>query len=197
MFGLSMPMPKAVVATMIRRRDGIHELALCRVTIGSAHLPVIARDGDARAPEGARDFVHCRCGGAIDDAGALQALDTPGSSRELRRARHDIDGEAKVVAVRRCNDHPWIVQPQPFGDVLADSRRCSCRKGKHRRIAQALSRVAETQVGGPEVVPPLGDAVGLIDAQKRRPRAFEQGSGRGQLQCLWRRENHEAATLLE
>ena len=50
----------------------IHELALCRVTIGSAHLPVIARDRDARAPEGARDFVHRGGGGAIDDAGALQ-----------------------------------------------------------------------------------------------------------------------------
>ena len=79
---------------------------LCRVTIRSAHLAVIARDGDARAPESARDFVHGGGGGAIDDAGALQALDTPGSRGELRRARHNIDGEAKVFAVRRCCS-PW------------------------------------------------------------------------------------------
>ena len=46
-------------------------------------------------------------------------------------------------------------------------------------------------------MPPLRDAVGLIDAQKRRPRAFEQGSGRGRLERLGRRENDEAATLLE
>jgi hypothetical protein len=31
----------------------IHELALCRVTIGGAHFPVITRDGDTRAPESA------------------------------------------------------------------------------------------------------------------------------------------------
>ena len=46
-------------------------------------------------------------------------------------------------------------------------------------------------------MPPLRDAVGLIDAQKRRPRAFEQGRGRGRLERLGRRENDEAATLLE
>src|SRR5262249_18306986 len=40
-----------------RRRDhddapgGIHEPAMCRVTIGSPHLAVIARHGDMRAPE--------------------------------------------------------------------------------------------------------------------------------------------------
>ena len=132
-----------------------------------------------RKPERTRDFVDGGGGGAIDNAGALQALDTPGGSGELRRARHDIDRKAKVLAVRRCYDHPWVVQPKPFGDVLADSWRCCCRKGKHRRIPQPLTRVAETQVGRPEVVPPFRDAVGLIDAQKRRPHAFEQGSGHG------------------
>src|SRR5688572_18311263 len=126
-----------------------HELALCRVTIGSPHLPVIARDGDTRAPESARDFVHRRCGGAIDDAWPLQALDTPGSSGELRRAGHDIDGEVKILAVRRCYDHAWVFQPQPFCDVLPHTWRCCCREGKHRRIPEALTRVAETQIGGP------------------------------------------------
>ena len=52
MFGLSMPMPKAVVATMIRRLDGFMNWH-CSVTIGSPHLPVIVGDWDARAPEGA------------------------------------------------------------------------------------------------------------------------------------------------
>src|SRR5687768_9300064 len=99
--------------------------------------------------------------------------------------------------MRWCYDHPGVVQPKPFGDVLADSRRCRRRKGEYRRVPQAIPRVAETQVGGPEVVPPFRDAMGLIDAQKRRPCAFEQGSGRGRLERLGRRENDEAATLLE
>jgi len=39
--------------------------------------------------------------------------------------------------------------------------------------------------------------MGLVDAQERRPRAFEQGSGRGRLERLGCRENHEATALLE
>ena len=78
-----------------------------------------------------------------------------------------------------------------------DAWRCRCRKGKRRRIAQTFAGVAEAQVGGPEVVPPLGDAVGLIDAQERRPRAFEEGCGRGRLERLWRRENDQSAAFFE
>ena len=97
----------------------------------------------------------------------------------------------------RRNDHPGFVQAKPFGDVLPDPWRCCCRKGKHRRIAQTFAGVAEAQVGGPEIVPPLGDAVGLIDAQERRPSALEEGAGRGRLECLGRGENDEAAAFSE
>jgi hypothetical protein len=44
---------------------------------------------------------------------------------------------------------------------------------------------------------PIRDAVGLINAQKCGPRASEQGSDCGGLERLGRRENDEAATLLE
>ena len=175
----------------------IHELTLCCVSIGSTHLPVIARDWDTRAAERAPDLIDRGGRGAIDDARPSQAFDAPGGGAELLRARHNVDGQAKVLAVSRCDDHPGFVQAKPFGDILPDAWRCRCREGKHRRIPQALPRVAETQVGGPEVVPPFRDAVGLIDAQKRRPRAFEQGSGRDRLERLGRCENDEAATPLE
>ena len=46
-------------------------------------------------------------------------------------------------------------------------------------------------------MPPFRDAVGLVDAQERGPRPFEQGSGRGQLECLGRSEDDQAAALLE
>ena len=44
---------------------------------------------------------------------------------------------------------------------------------------------------------PFRDAVGLVDAQERGPRTFEQGSGRGRLERLGRGEDDQAAALLE
>src|SRR5439155_14545079 len=62
---------------------------------------------------------------------------------------------------------------------------------------QTFAGVAEAQVGGPEVVAPLGDAVGLVDAEEGRLRALQQGCSGGRLERLGRRENDEAAALLE
>ena len=95
----------------------------------------------------------------------------------------------------RCDDHPGFVQAKPFGDVLPDSWGRRCGKGKRRRIAQTFAGVAEAEVGGPEVVPPLGDAVGLVDAEEGGPRALEQGCSGGRLERLGRRENDEAAAF--
>src|SRR5262245_22307083 len=99
--------------------------------------------------------------------------------------------------MRRCDEHPGFVQAQPFGDVLPDAWGCRGCKGKRWRIAQTLAGVAEAQVGGPEVVPPLGDAVSLVDAQEGWSHTFKEGRGRGRLERLGRRENDQAAAFLE
>ena len=39
--------------------------------------------------------------------------------------------------------------------------------------------------------------MGLVDAEERRPRTFEQGCGRGRLERLGRRENDQAAAFFE
>ena len=46
-------------------------------------------------------------------------------------------------------------------------------------------------------MPPLGDAVGLVDAEEGRLRALEQGCSGGQLERLGRRENDELAAFFE
>jgi hypothetical protein len=99
--------------------------------------------------------------------------------------------------VSRCDDHPGFVQAKPFGDVLSDSWGCRCRKGKRRRIAQTFAGIAEAEVGGPEVVPPLGDAVSLVDAEEGWLRALDQGCSGDRLECLGCREDDQAATFLE
>src|SRR5256885_1111125 len=62
---------------------GIHELTLCCISIGSTHLPVIARNRDTRAPECAPNLIDRDGRGAIDDTRALQALDAAGRGAEL------------------------------------------------------------------------------------------------------------------
>src|SRR5262245_23959384 len=123
----------------------LHELTLGGVSIGSTHLAVIARDRDACAPECARDFIDGGGRGAIDDARALQTLDAAGGDGELGRTGHNVDGQAKVLAVSRADNYTGIIQAKPFGDVLPDPWGCRCRKGKRRRVAKALAGVAEAQ----------------------------------------------------
>ena len=61
----------------------VHELTLCCLSIGSAHLPVIAGDRDTRAAECAPDLIDRGGRGAIDDARTLQTLDASGGGGEL------------------------------------------------------------------------------------------------------------------
>src|SRR5690242_17468354 len=56
----------------------LHEPTLCGVSIGGTHLAVIARDRNAGAVKSTSDLIDRRRRGAIDDAGALQALDAAG-----------------------------------------------------------------------------------------------------------------------
>jgi len=175
----------------------VHELPLGRITIGSTHLAVIARDRDACAPECARDFIDGGGRGAIDDARALQTLDAAGGDGELGRTRHNVDGQAKVLAVSRRDNDTGLVQAKPFGDVLPDPWGCRRGKGERRRIAHTFAGVAEAQVGGPEIVSPFGDAVSLVDAQESWPETFKEGRGCGRLERFGRREHDQAAAFFE
>ena len=51
------------------------------------------------------------------------------------------------------------------------------RQGDRRRVAQHAAEVAQPGVVGAEIVPPLADAVGLVDRQQlhaRRPHRLEE-----------------------
>src|SRR5262249_27323475 len=130
-------------------------------------------------------------------AGALQTLDAPGSDGELGRTRHNVDGQAKVLAVSGCHDHAGIVQAKPFGDVLPDPWGCRGRKGKRGWIAHTFAGVAEAQVRGTEVVAPLRDTVSLVDAEESWPEMFKEGRGCGRPERFGRREHDQAAAFFD
>ena len=81
--------------------------------------------------------------------------------------RHDAEpevpavegAEVKVTAPRRT-------EPECTGDVGTDLRRGAPGEGHALGPPQCPPRPAERPVAGPEVVPPLGDAVGLVNGQE-------------------------------
>ena len=52
------------------------------------------------------------------------------------------------------------------GDVAPDPGRGAPRQGDGRRPAQPVPRGAQRPVARPEIVPPFGDAVGLVDREE-------------------------------
>src|SRR5262245_32657261 len=112
----------------------LHEPTLRGSAVGGTHLAVIARDRNARAPERSGDLIDRYGRGAIDDARPAQPLDAPRGGAELLSAGHDVDGQAKVLAMCRSDEHQRVAQTEPFGDVLADSWRRRRREGKSRRV---------------------------------------------------------------
>src|SRR5262249_35035228 len=86
---------------------------------------------------------------------------------------------------------------KPVGDVRADARRGGRRESERDRVAELLANRAEPQVGRAKVVPPLGDAVSLVDAEERRSSALETGRGDARLQRLRRGEDDEAAAAFD
>lgn len=58
-------------------------------------------------------------------------------------------------------------EAQLFHDVVRDARCGRGRESQHGDAGNPLAQLGDPQVGGPEIVAPLGDAVGLIDGEKR------------------------------
>ena len=92
-----------------------------------------------------------------------------------RRARDDAEGEVRPVEARRHAD--GVAQPEAHRDVVGDLRR-SCRRRRDDRLGLQPARgVGEAEVVGPEVVPPLRDAVRLVDDEEpdlRRAHRLEE-----------------------
>jgi hypothetical protein len=97
------------------------------------------------------------------------------------------DLERQVGAMRRTRDHDRIAQTEEADDVLAHMRRRRGGQPHDRRRAERAQALAELQVGGAEIVAPLGNAVRFVDrgeteaalAQRRLPLFGAQRLRRG------------------
>ena len=162
-------------------RDLARHEAPLRLGTDVARQPgVVGDDLDAQlAPEPVRQPVALRARAGVDDRGQRVRPRTgrrdPPPHDLLVRALDDREREVRAVEPRRHVHR--LAQPEARHDVGRDLRRRGRRRGQDRLRAEPARRVGEPEVLGPEVVPPLGDAVRLVDheqAELRVPDALQE-----------------------
>ena len=118
--------------------------------------------GDALLAEEVTDLLYPGPGGAVDDAALLPPGLHQGEEEGLLLL-WPADVEEEVGPVKPCDHLHRILEAQLGEDVLLDLRRGGGGEGgDHRPLGQAGQEVPDLQIAGAEVLPPLGDAVGLI-----------------------------------
>ncbi len=101
----------------------------------------------------------------VDDP---RPLDPPDHPQELFEFVFDLPHhESDVGPGERPAKNLRFVQPQVLSDVLQHERRGRGRQRHERSLRHPLPEAGDPQVGGPEVVPPLRDAVSLVDRHQR------------------------------
>ena len=74
--------------------------------------------------------------------------------------------EEQVGPVERADEHPRLANEQ-FGDDLGAGRRVGGRRHRDRLdAAERLDDLAQPQIFRPKIVPPLRDAMRLVDREK-------------------------------
>ena len=131
-----------------------------------------------------RQLVALRARARVDDRGQrarlLERRRDAAVAGLLGRARDDDEREVRAVEAGRDPDR--IAQPEPRDDVVGDLR--GRRRGRRddRLRAEPARGIGQAEVVGPEVVPPLRDAVRLVDHEQADPRLPDplEEAGRGE-----------------
>jgi hypothetical protein len=127
-------------------------------------LAVIFLDVEARILERPFDLVDRLYGRTVGDPGTRRLAHHTGQPLELFRVAcrvHDL--EAKVLAKYSAVQDLHFRTIELLADVVDDLGRRGRRQGQHRRIAEPPQGFADLEERGAEIVPPLRDAMGLVD----------------------------------
>ena len=112
--------------------------------------------------------------GAIDDP-ALAAMGVEPLDELARRIGLRPHRQEEVRPVERADEHVGAPHEQLAGD-LAPRRRVGRRRHRDRlEGAQRLDHLAQAQIFGAEVVPPLRHAMGFVDGEAADRKALEVG----------------------
>ena len=141
-----------------------------RDPFGRLGAPRVGGDLVPGLAQSRRDVLGGGHGQGVDDArpGKLSEVgDEPGET--LLRGRQGQHSEPQRRAGQRSaqGEHVAAAGTELLDDVGDDPGVGRRRRGEHRRaLGQGREQVADAPVVGPEVVPPVADAVGLVDDEQ-------------------------------
>ncbi len=149
-----------------RRHHDVHVLVDERVLVPMAHVVrktrVIRRRAYARVRQPLGKAVHFAPRLAIDDAGVARVTREDVLQLALEvRPRHD--AIQQIRPVERSDQFDRCAESQLVHDVAAHAFGRRRGKGVHARVRPVLAERGELPVFRPERVPPLTDAVGLVN----------------------------------
>ncbi len=122
---------------------------------------------------------------AIDDpACALVLLEKVQKLRLHLLALHD--GVGNVRPVERGREHFRIPQPQPVDDVFPRHRIGRRRQRDPRHAGKIDRKARQLPIFWPEVMPPLADAMRLVDRKEADVRILQHRLEAGRVEPLWR-----------
>ena len=159
-------MPSALVATSALTRPSSRSCSRASRSVGSV-CPEYAATAWPRRAQVVRDLLGRGHGEAVDDADARLLGEVVGQPGEplLGRAQPD-HPEPQRLAVERAPQRQRV-GAELLGDVVGHPLVGGGGGGQHRdAVGQVAEEGADPAVVGPEVVAPVGDAVGLVDDQQ-------------------------------
>ena len=175
-------------------RDGRHhdrdlvarEKLLVVASRGVIHPRVVRQDGPALRLQAGRQLIHAAPRAAVDDARVIAVRFQEG--HRLRRAiRSGPDFQEQVLPVVAGDERVLVTETERGLDVSLDPLRGRGRERDADRGRIPLAHGQQLPVLGPKIVPPLRDAVRLVNRQAGDPRAVEQHPRFGAHQRLRRR----------
>ena len=148
------------------------------------------------AGEALRLLFRLLARGGVDDGGSPRPVGVSERLGEggvdealpLARARHLHGAEGQVGARESADDLGRVGgQAEPCQDLVAHDRGCRRRAGQHARGAQLGEKPPDAEVLRPKVVPPLADAMRLVDGDQRAREVAQQPAEAVEGQALRRR----------
>ena len=83
----------------------------------------------------------------------------------ILRSRHT---EIKIFPIKPCCHHHWLLQLQNINHIVPYILCSCCRKSSnHWSFGKAVYKIHNLQIAGPEILPPLRNAVSLIYCHHR------------------------------
>src|SRR6185437_4702620 len=112
---------------------------------------------------------------AVDDTGLAGVLLADEPQQLPARVVLLRDAVADVGTIEAGDECPRLAQPQPLDHFLARCKIRSRSERNARHAAIALRQHGKLQILRPEVVPPLRDAMRLVDGEERERALIEKG----------------------